>query len=82
MTTLSNDLAEEFADKAEIIHALKQKDAHFQRLLEENHALWKEIQQIQKGLAPAEDEAWETLEKKRLLILDQIAAAIAAAEQA
>jgi hypothetical protein len=81
MSNLSNDLSEEFADKAEIIHALKQSDPHFARLLDDNHALWKEIQQIQKGLAPAEDEAWETLEKKRLAVLDEIAARIAAAEK-
>ena len=79
MTELSQDLAEEFAGRAEAIHALKAKDAHFRTLLERNHTLWKEIQQIQKGLKPADDEAWETLEKQRLVVLDQIAAALAAA---
>lgn len=79
MSDLSQDLAEEFAGRAEAIHALKARDAHFRTLLERNHALWKEIQQIQKGLKPAGDEAWETLEKQRLAILDQIAAALDAA---
>jgi len=81
MTKLSDDLAEEFAGREEQIHALKTKDAHFRRLLEDNHTLWKEIQQIQKGIAPAEDEALETLEKRRLALLDEIAAMIAAAEK-
>jgi uncharacterized protein len=80
MTALPDDLAEEFAGKGEIIHRLKLEDGRFRRLLEDNHTLWKEIQQIQKGIAPAEDEALETLEKKRLVVLDELASAIAAAE--
>lgn len=79
MTDLSQDLVEEFADKADLIHALKARDAHFRTLLERNHVLWKEIQQIQKGLKPADDDAWRTLEKQRLALLDQIGAALAAA---
>ena len=82
MTALPDDLAEEFAGKAEIIHRLKLQDAHFRRLLDDNHGLWKQIQQIQKGIAPAEDEALETLEKQRLAILDEIARLIAKAETA
>jgi uncharacterized protein len=80
MSTLSEDLAEEFADKADLIHALKVKDHHFARLIEKNHVLWKEIQQIQKGIHPADDEALETLEKQRLLVLDEIGAMLRAAE--
>lgn len=71
---LDHALSEEFAGQGERIHTLKQSDAHFRRLLEQNHELWKEIQQIQKNIQPASDEALETLEKRRLLILDDIAA--------
>lgn len=81
MTALPDDLAEEFAGKSDVIHRLKQSDAHFRRLLDDNHTLWKEIQQIQKGLRPAEDEALETLEKRRLALLDEIAAIVAKAER-
>lgn len=80
MTALPDDLAEEFAGKADIIHRLKLENGHFRRLLDDNHTLWKEIQQIQKDIAPADDEALETLEKKRLKLLDEIAAMIADAE--
>jgi uncharacterized protein YdcH (DUF465 family) len=75
-THLDNALSEEFADKAEAIHALKASDPRFRDLLEQNHDLWKRIQQIQKGIAPADDAVLEDLEKRRLLILDQIAAQI------
>lgn len=71
---LDHALSEEFAGQAERIHVLKQSDAHFRKLLDQNHALWKEIQQIQKNIHPASDEALETLEKTRLLVLDEIAA--------
>jgi len=76
-THLDQALAEEFADKAEAIHALKVSNPHFRTLLEQNHDLWKQIQQIQKGIAAAEDSVLEDLEKRRLNLLDQIAAQIA-----
>lgn len=72
-TQLDHALAEEFADKAEAIHALKATDAGFRDLLERNHDLWKQIQQIQKGIAPADDAVLEDLEKRRLSLLDEIA---------
>jgi len=74
---LDHALAEEFADKAEAIHALKASDPNFRALLEQNHDLWKQIQQIQKGIAPADDFVLENLEKRRLVVLDQIGAQIA-----
>lgn len=74
MSHLDDALAEEFADKADAIHALKATDGRFRDLLEQNHQLWKQIQQIQKGIAPAEDAVLEELEKSRLLVLDEIAA--------
>lgn len=79
MTELSHDLAEEFPNKAEAIHALKVSNAHFRTLLERNHTLWLEIRQIQSGQHPASDETLETLEKQRLAILDQIADMLAKA---
>lgn len=74
MSHLDDALAEEFADKADAIHTLKATDGRFRDLLEQNHQLWKQIQQIQKGIAPAEDAVLEELEKRRLLVLDEIAA--------
>jgi len=76
---LDRALAEEFAGQAEAIHALKAKDAHFAALMERNHGLWKQIQQIQKGLEPVEDAVLAQLEKQRLSVLDAIAAKLRAA---
>lgn len=76
---LDRALAEEFAGQGEAIHRLKLSDAHFAQLLERNHALWKQIQQIQKGLEPVEDAFLEQLEKQRLSVLDEIASRLAQA---
>jgi uncharacterized protein YdcH (DUF465 family) len=74
---LDRALAEEFSDRADAIHALRAKDPAFDKLLEQNHELWEQIQKIQEGITPTEDARLETLEKQRLLILDEIAARLA-----
>lgn len=82
MAHIADALAEEFAGKEEIIHRLKLENAHFHALMEKNEHLFKEIQRIQSGQAPTEDEIHETLEKQRLKILDEMAQMIATAEGA
>jgi hypothetical protein len=77
---LDHALAEEFAGKGETIHQLKTGNPHFRNLMVHNHELWTEIQNIQTGVAPAEDAALHELEKKRLKVLDEIGAMIRAAE--
>lgn len=70
---LDHALSEEFEGKGAAIHALKVSSAHFRNLLERNHELWKQIQQIQKEVQPASDAHLESLEKQRLVVLDSIA---------
>jgi uncharacterized protein YdcH (DUF465 family) len=77
---LDRAIAEEFAGEAEIIHRLKIANPRFKSLMEKNHELWEEIQSIQNGVAPAADTVLEDLEKRRLRILDEIAALIAEAK--
>lgn len=77
---LDKALAEEFAGKSQIIHDLKLNDAHFRNLLTKNHELWQEIQNIQNNVTPSDDVTLENLEKKRLVILDQISAIISKKE--
>ena len=77
---LDHALSEEFAGHAETIHNLKTTDAHFANLLTKNRELWDEIQKIQSGVEPTEDSVLEQLEKQRLVVLDDIAARIKAAE--
>lgn len=72
-THLDHALAEEFSGRSAEIHALKASDAHFRKLLERNHDLWRQIQQVENGLKPSSDEHLETLQKQRLAVLDEIA---------
>jgi uncharacterized protein YdcH (DUF465 family) len=71
-THLDRALSEEFAGRSAEIHALKASDPLFMALLERNHDLWVNIQKIQENIQPAEDAVLEELEKRRLLVLDEI----------
>lgn len=77
---LDHALQEEFAGHGETIHVLKTSNAHFKGLLEKNHKLWLEIQNIQSNVTPASDQTLEGLRKQRLHLLDEIGAMIAKAE--
>ena len=72
MDLLNHDIAHEFPEHAEKIHALKTTDAHFAKLFneydEDNHA----IKKYELGGAVISDEALEDLKKKRLILKDQI----------
>lgn len=77
---LDQALAEEFAGHGATIHRLKVSDAHFRALMEHNHTVWTQIQNIQNGVTPTDDGHLTRLEKERLKLLDEIAAAIRRAE--
>jgi uncharacterized protein len=77
-THLDRALCEEFAGRSAEVHALKASDPAFGKLLERNHELWAEIQEIQEGIQPAEDAVLEDLEKRRLKVLDEISARLQA----
>jgi uncharacterized protein YdcH (DUF465 family) len=77
---LDHALAEEFAGHGDAIHRLKLNDPEFKALMEQNHALWTEIQNIQRDVTPAEDSVRHDLERRRLKLLDEIARRIARVE--
>ena len=72
MDLLNHDLAHEFPEHAEKMHALKMSDAHFAKLFteydEDNHAIAK----YELGASVISDEALEVLKKKRLATKDAI----------
>lgn len=80
MSDQGHDLASLFPEDGALLHQLKIDNAHFRRLAEEHHALTKEIEQIETGIAPASDERTEELKKERLAALDGIAALLAGAK--
>ncbi|MFN7168059.1 MAG: YdcH family protein [Pannonibacter sp.] len=80
MSHVPHELHEEFPEAANALHALKLSSAHFVKLSDEYHEVNREIHRIETDIAPASDEALETLKKQRLHLKDQIAAMLAAEE--
>lgn len=71
---------EEFPDDAEIIHKLKVSDAHFARLLDEYDSVNDQVVAAETFVKPTAEDAEHELRRRRVLLKDQIARAIAAAK--
>ena len=72
MDLLNHDIAHEFPEHQEKIHALKTSDAHFAKLFsqydDDNHA----IKKYELGGGVISEDALDELKKKRLNTKDQI----------
>jgi len=77
MKNTPHELAEEFPDKADAIHALKETNAHFARLAEDYHEVNREIHRLETRVEAASDAREEDLRKKRMHLKDEIAAMLA-----
>jgi uncharacterized protein YdcH (DUF465 family) len=82
MSEAGHDLHAEFPGDEAVLHKLKTQDGHFRRLTEQYHDVAREIARIETGVEAGSDERLEVLKKKRLLLLDEVAAMIAARKQA
>lgn len=67
-----HDLAHEFPEFRDRIHALKQENAHFTRLAGEYHDVCKELQRIDAQVETPSDQYVEELKLKRLHLKDQV----------
>ena len=72
MAHTPHELAEEFPQHVERIHALKESDAHFAKLSDCYHALNREIHRGESNIEPMDDMHLEELKKERLALLDEI----------
>jgi hypothetical protein len=52
LSNTPNQLADDFPEMAERIHALKESDNHFARLFEEYHELNREIHRVETRVEP------------------------------
>lgn len=82
MSEAGHDLHALFPDHGSTLHALKLGSEDFRRLAGEHHDLQSQIQRFEACLAAVPDDELEALKKKRLCILDGIAALIAIEEKA
>ncbi|MCV2880610.1 YdcH family protein [Actibacterium sp. XHP0104] len=79
MSHTPHELAEEFPDQAEAIHALKTSDSHFARLVEEYHEINRAIHRAETNVEPTEELHEVEMRKKRMALKDEIARALSAA---
>lgn len=72
MSHTPHELAEEFPDKVDAMHALKQSDAHFARLFDEYHEVNRTIHRAETNVEPMEELAEVDLRKQRAALKDEI----------
>ncbi len=79
MSHTPHELAEEFPDAIDKIHALKVSDAHFARLADAYHEINRQVHRVETNLEPASDAVHGELRLKRLQLKDEIYARLKAA---
>jgi len=78
MSHTPHELAEEFPDAADRIHALKETDGHFARLADDYHEVNRQIHRIETNVEPASDAFQTQLRKHRMAPKDEIHAILTA----
>ncbi len=72
MSNTPNELAEQFPDAVEKMHALKLSDSHFAKLFDDYHEINRRIHRAETNVEPTDDFNMDTMRKQRLALLDQI----------
>lgn len=67
-----HELSDEFPDKVDRMHELKQTDAHFAKLFDEYHDVNRAVHRAETDVAPMEDLAQVDLRKQRARLKDEI----------
>ncbi|MEL6595311.1 MAG: YdcH family protein [Pseudomonadota bacterium] len=73
MSNTPHELAEEFPDKIEAMHALRQSNAHFCKLADAYHEVNRTIHRAETNIEPMDQFAEEDLRKERMRLKDEIA---------
>lgn len=72
MSHTPHELHEEFPDKIERMHQLKESDAHFARLADEYHDINRAVHRAETNIEPVEELREVEMRKKRAMLKDQI----------
>jgi len=73
MSNTPHELAEEFPEQADAIHALKVSDAHFAKLLDEYLEVNRAVHRAETGIEPTGELNEVTMRKQRMSLKDEIA---------
>ena len=76
MSHTPHELAEEFPDKVDRIHDLKESDAHFRKLFDTYHEINRAIHRAETNVEPTDQFHEEDMRKQRMRLKDEIAAAL------
>ncbi|WP_417244600.1 MULTISPECIES: YdcH family protein [Celeribacter] len=79
MTNTPHQVAADFPELADKISELKNSDPHFARLLEKYDDVNDEVHVAETNVKPMDDLAVAELRKQRMLLKDEIYAALTAA---
>ncbi len=77
MSHTPHELAEDFPDKADTIHKLKETDGEFRHLADRYHDLNRAIHRAETNVEPISPAAEKDLRKERVALKDRIAAKLA-----
>lgn len=77
MSNTPHELADEFPNDHALLHDLKLNNPHYVTLADRYHEVNGEIHRIEAGIETPSDEYTETLKKRRLALVDEIAEIIA-----
>lgn len=78
MSNTPHELAEEFPDQVDAIHALKARNAHFAKLVDEYHEINRAVHRAETDVEPTDDLHQQEMRKTRLALKDEIARMLAA----
>lgn len=78
MSHTPHELAEEFPDHVEQIHALKVSDAHFAKLADSYHDINRAVHRAETNVEPTTDDHMTEMRKERMALKDQIWSALSA----
>ncbi|BAQ68992.1 conserved domain protein [Rhodovulum sulfidophilum] len=73
MTHTPHELAEDLPEGAALIHALRESDAHFARLVDEYHDINAAVHRAETDVEPTEDLHLNDMRKTRMHLKDEIA---------
>lgn len=72
MSHVPHELAEEFPEKADVIHELKLKDKHFSKLVDDYHELNRAVHRAESNIEPTDEFHEAEMRKKRMSLKDEI----------
>lgn len=80
MSNTPHELSEDFPDKAELIHELKSRNAHFSKLADRYHEINRAVHRAETNVEPTSDDHMTEMRRERMRLKDEIAALLSAAD--